>query len=170
MKFPIAAQCKQPGLAGTYVADVALPAQTYKGSEVVFAEPLHIQATYVFDGESLLVAGTAKTRLNVHCALCGKPFIEDFGFPFEERFVKDPDPEDDRYPMGKEEQDITQPVLDNLFLNLPMQSLCRPDCKGLCPVCGCDLNSLQCACQEEVLLTEHPFAKLSVLLNHDKEV
>jgi uncharacterized protein len=29
---------------------------------------------------------------------------------------------------------------------LPMQPLCRPDCKGLCPRCGKDLNQGACAC------------------------
>jgi uncharacterized protein len=31
----------------------------------------------------------------------------------------------------------------------PMQALCRPDCKGLCPKCGKDLNSGPCACQPD---------------------
>ena len=170
MKFSIAAQLKQPGLTGRYMAEEMLPLQQYMGREIAFSAPLHIEAVYVYDGESLLVKGTAKTVLRSVCALCAKPFDEPFSFSFEERFVKDPDPDDDRYPMGHEEQDITRPVLDNLFLNLPLQSLCRPDCKGLCPVCGCDLNLVQCGCVREEPRKETPFAKLDALLNHDKEV
>jgi uncharacterized protein len=30
---------------------------------------------------------------------------------------------------------------DALALTLPAQLLCRPDCAGLCPVCGIDLNA-----------------------------
>ena len=73
--------------------------------------------------------------------------------------------------MGSEALDLTQAVLDNLFLNLPLQSLCKEDCKGLCPVCGCDLNTVQCACVRETEpQREMPFAQLGALLNHDKEV
>jgi len=43
----------------------------------------------------------------------------------------------------------TRPILiEQLQLNLPMKPLCRPDCRGLCPRCGADLNSGRCACAE----------------------
>lgn len=171
MKFPIAAQLKQPGLTGRYVADEALPPQPYLGREVAFAAPLHVEASYVFDGEGFLVKGTASTVLSSACALCAREFEEPFSFTFAERFAKSPGPEDDCYPMGSEELDITKAVLDNLFLNLPLRSLCREDCKGLCPVCGCDLNQVQCACARKAEPErDNPFLKLGALLNHDKEV
>jgi uncharacterized protein len=39
-------------------------------------------------------------------------------------------------------------VLEQLQLNVPMKPLCRPDCRGLCPTCGADLNEAggQCSC------------------------
>lgn len=171
MKFSIAAQLRQAGFAGSYVADEALPPQAYMGAEVSFAAPLHVEATYVYDGAAFTVKGTAKTALRSTCALCAQAFDEPFEFAFEERFVRDPGPEDEAYPAGNEELDITRPVLDNLFLNLPLQSICREDCKGLCPVCGCDLNSVQCACRREAEPERvNPFAQLSALLDHEKEV
>jgi uncharacterized protein len=33
-----------------------------------------------------------------------------------------------------------------LLLSLPMQPLCKPDCAGLCPICGQDLNQGPCDC------------------------
>jgi uncharacterized protein len=36
--------------------------------------------------------------------------------------------------------DLSQWARDALALELPVQILCRPDCAGLCPVCGKDLN------------------------------
>jgi uncharacterized protein len=43
----------------------------------------------------------------------------------------------------------TRPILiEQLQLNVPMKPLCRPDCKGLCPVCGIDRNLATCTCQE----------------------
>lgn len=41
----------------------------------------------------------------------------------------------------------TQPlVIEQVQLNVPMKPLCRPDCKGLCPECGADLNNGPCGC------------------------
>ena len=35
---------------------------------------------------------------------------------------------------------------EQVLLSLPAKTLCREDCKGLCPRCGRDLNSEPCAC------------------------
>ena len=56
-----------------------------------------------------------------------------------------------------------------LFLNLPVFSRCSEGCKGFCPVCGCDLNTVQCSCVREKE-KENPFSALEQLLYHDKEV
>ncbi|MFV0497081.1 MAG: YceD family protein [Candidatus Fimivivens sp.] len=37
----------------------------------------------------------------------------------------------------------------DLQLSLPQVFLCKEDCKGLCPVCGADLNSTNCDCTPE---------------------
>lgn len=44
--------------------------------------------------------------------------------------------------------------LDELATNdvipeLPSRFLCREDCKGLCPICGCDLNETACGCSAD---------------------
>ena len=45
----------------------------------------------------------------------------------------------------------TEPILlEQLQLNIPMKPLCRPDCAGLCPLCGADLNLGACDCSEPV--------------------
>lgn len=42
--------------------------------------------------------------------------------------------------------DLAAVVREQLDLALPLQILCREDCKGLCPGCGFDLNQGECAC------------------------
>lgn len=43
----------------------------------------------------------------------------------------------------------TDPILyEQLQLGIPMKPLCRPDCQGLCPVCGADRNVTACSCAE----------------------
>lgn len=39
-------------------------------------------------------------------------------------------------------------VFEQLQLQVPMRSLCREDCAGLCPTCGADLNSGPCDCRK----------------------
>src|ERR1035437_6576857 len=35
---------------------------------------------------------------------------------------------------------------EQVLLSLPVRTLCKPDCKGLCPRCGADRNSQACTC------------------------
>ena len=52
-------------------------------------------------------------------------------------------------------------LLEQLQLNIPMKPLCRPDCRGLCPRCGTDLNAGTCACAE--LAVDPRWAALAAL-------
>ena len=45
--------------------------------------------------------------------------------------------------------DLGPLVREQVVLAVPIQSLCRPDCAGLCHVCGGNLNHETCACQSE---------------------
>jgi uncharacterized protein len=56
----------------------------------------------------------------------------------------------------------TDPILlEQLQLNVPMKPLCRPDCRGLCPECGADLNAGECSCETHA--GDARFAALAVL-------
>jgi uncharacterized protein len=37
-------------------------------------------------------------------------------------------------------------VREQVLLSLPSRTLCQPDCKGLCPRCGQNLNQATCNC------------------------
>ncbi|MBL8028069.1 MAG: DUF177 domain-containing protein [Fibrobacteres bacterium] len=45
--------------------------------------------------------------------------------------------------------DITAVVADEIGVNIPMQTVCDDDCKGLCVKCGADLNEETCNCEKE---------------------
>ena len=40
-------------------------------------------------------------------------------------------------------------VLESVLLDAPSRLLCREDCRGLCPVCGQNLNEKKCDCRQE---------------------
>ena len=43
--------------------------------------------------------------------------------------------------------DLNYLVLNAILTQLPLRHLCRPDCKGLCPHCGANLNDGPCDCE-----------------------
>lgn len=53
---------------------------------------------------------------------------------------------------------LARVIEDHLLLSLPMQPLCRGDCKGLCPRCGANRNQEDCTCLEN--RSESPFDSL----------
>ncbi|MGE5397812.1 MAG: YceD family protein [Chitinophagales bacterium] len=105
-------------------------------------------------GRLMVGFGTIKTVLEFACDRCLSKFRRPFNIPFDVEFCE----EINRDYFKNEENFIyfTEPVVDlehvvleSIFLNLPLRTLCSPDCKGLCPVCGCDLNQRQCECRKE---------------------
>ena len=57
--------------------------------------------------------------------------------------------------------DLDNVLFEQVFLGMPAQVLCRPDCKGLCPVCGVNLNLETCQC--DAPLPDTPFTVLKKL-------
>ncbi len=172
MELSIAAALKQPGEIFSETRTEAVEPQKFGGNTVTFLEPLKISFTYLFDGESIALSGKMEAKLSSRCARCDEPFTETLVVPLEERFVKGVSEEDEEsYTFAGEVLDITPMVIDNLFLNMPISSVCSEDCKGLCPVCGCNLNTAQCTCAREPEEERaSPLAALGSLFDDGKEV
>ena len=67
--------------------------------------------------------------------------------------------------------DLSDAFLSALVMETPFVVLCREDCKGLCPVCGANLNEVDCghaAQREQERMAASPFAALAGL-NLDQE-
>jgi len=121
--------------------------QTYAERTVSFSEPVKVSGTYVYDSKAFTVSGRVETSVNSICALCTKEFVEPVEFTFTERFTRDESETDDEtYPYSGDELVLDKAVLDNLFLQLSIASVCSENCKGLCPVCGVDRNVTECNC------------------------
>jgi uncharacterized protein len=45
--------------------------------------------------------------------------------------------------------ELNDVLREYVLLSLPMQRLCRPECKGMCPVCGKNRNLSECQCPRE---------------------
>lgn len=64
--------------------------------------------------------------------------------------------------------DIDMLVLDELYTVLPMNVFCKEDCKGICKVCGINLNKSTCNCDQTV--PDPRMAVFSDIFNQFKEV
>lgn len=150
MRIRAAEAIRQVGEPFPFEITETVEEQTYGERIVTFSEPLKVTGTYVYDGKAFTVSGQAEAAIDANCARCTKAFVERIPFSFSERFVKDAVEldDDETYPYTGEELEIGKAVLDNFFLQLPIASVCREDCKGLCPVCGADRNVTKCQCKQ----------------------
>ena len=58
--------------------------------------------------------------------------------------------------------DLQPLIREYALLEIPIKPLCKPDCKGLCSVCGEDLNVKDCGHKD--VAEESPFSALKDLL------
>lgn len=64
--------------------------------------------------------------------------------------------------------DVDMLVLDELYTVIPMNVFCKEDCKGICKVCGTNLNKSTCDCDQTV--PDPRMAVFSDIFNQFKEV
>ena len=95
-----------------------------------------------------LAKGQFSTELETECVRCLEPFHLALTVPMEEMFTFSA-ASDPIYLIDEGWLDLRQPLREQIMLALPMHSLCRPDCKGLCPNCGHNLNEGPCTCNTE---------------------
>ena len=58
--------------------------------------------------------------------------------------------------------DLKEPVKQIVYLSMPMKALCKSDCNGMCPMCGINLNTGKCECNDFVI--DPRLEKLKTLL------
>ena len=120
-----------------------------------FREPLAWQVDVTNTGEALLVSGTVAGEAETECARCLDGFALPLAGEVEGYFLLDArdespeDMDDDEFDVLPEDHVIDlEPLLKAaLLLELPLVPLCGDDCRGLCPLCGADLNEGLCTCE-----------------------
>jgi len=95
---------------------------------------------------------SAKYTLEYECDRCRKATRKDEEKSFTHWLARQlaGENEDDEYVIVKgTELPMDELVMTDITLELPFRLLCREDCKGLCPVCGADLNERTCDCSKK---------------------
>lgn len=89
----------------------------------------------------VLVSGRASARVRAVCGRC----LKDIEIPIENPALHI------FFEVGENQEilEVDEELRAELLLELPMNPLCDPDCAGLCPICGVDLNRKRCQCTPE---------------------
>ncbi len=107
-----------------------------------------VSGTLSNTGNGFRVSGTAAVGRSFVCDRCLRKCRENAVYAFSEEFrlPEGEASEDDGIVIEDEMLDLAPLVHDAILTAQPMQNLCRPDCRGLCPRCGADLNEGDCGC------------------------
>ena len=117
------------------------------------AEPIHAHGQVRNTAGVLMMSGEVEAVLDGVCDRCCKPFHRDFTLPLEVVLVTklESDQLDDpwTFELVGDEADLDDILTTVVVLKMDSQLLCKPDCQGLCPRCGKDLNEGPCDCRPE---------------------
>lgn len=134
------------------------------------------QLTLTNTGEAVLLQGTLSALALTECARCLEEAQVDVEAEVQGYFLLDSADLDAGYEA--DEVDVVSPEGDidlgpalqaALCFGTPSVVLCKEDCKGLCPKCGCDLNVESCTCADEPDM-DNPFAALLGLSFDEEDV
>lgn len=153
---------------------------SYELGEHTFTLPAGIDFDLVLTnaGEGILVTGMLRADVVGVCDRCLEKAqfsihaeVDEY-YLFEEPTVAADDEDEADYVLVNADKtiDLAEALLPSLVMETPYVVLCRPDCKGLCPVCGTNLNEEDCGHaaqhaqdQKTDKLASNPFAALKNL-------
>lgn len=144
---------EEPGVLSSYL-------ENFSQIDFHFETALEATATVWKAGQSILVKGNLRALLRLQCVRC----LEEFSYPLASTFEVTLFPAkeaafEEEVELGEDEMEsnfyeggeihLSEIACEQIFLEIPYQPLCHEDCKGLCPVCGKDLNRAPCDCRRE---------------------
>ncbi|HPG48183.1 MAG TPA: DUF177 domain-containing protein [Petrotogaceae bacterium] len=131
--------------------------------EAEFLDTISVSLEVRKSGDGIIAKGRVKTLLGLHCSRCLKKMEQsvDETFDsvyvsslFEEKGLKTEHLEslDDTFFYDGSILDLTDRVIEAIILSVQEKPLCSQECKGLCPVCGTDLNEnpQHICCEKEI--------------------
>ena len=121
------------------------PAPEGFGNDVIgvpIDSPIDLELRFEAVVEGVLVTGVAGVELRGECARCLTEVSSHEEIDLQELFLfPGKEPEDAEASRLVDDLVDLEPLLrDAVVLDLPFIPLCRPDCLGLCPLCGVNLN------------------------------
>ena len=140
---------REPGLRRHVSA--AVPPSTIGAEHDAIAGDIDAELDIVSTLDDLSVTGAISVPWHGSCRRCLAPITERLVVDVDERYAEQPAELDDAFPIVNGQLDVTQMVREHVLLAVADLRLCRPDCPGLCPDCGADLNAVPCDCDRVVI-------------------
>jgi uncharacterized protein len=107
-------------------------------------------------GRTVAVTGGFEATLHLACGRCLEPLVTHVAPGVDLQILPQPSGRQGEVELGRDDLetdfyqgdqlDVGGLVRSETDLALPMKPLCRPDCRGLCPVCGGNRNVTACRC------------------------
>ncbi len=117
--------------------------------------PVQAKLTITNTGDGFLLTGELTVCAKLRCSRCLKPFQTELRAVVNEEIPRKPEDAEEgefdweaRPVLDGRELDLTSLVRETLLVSIPMKTVCREDCPGLCPTCGADLAAGECACPD----------------------
>ena len=117
---------------------------------IELGDKVHADLKIEYMEGTIAVKGRVTGRYTAQCGRCLVDTEDDFDITIDENFMHmslDLNSTDDYLYKGGY-IDLTIPLIDNILLSFPGVILCSDNCKGLCEVCGINLNETQCSCEK----------------------
>lgn len=111
-------------------------------------EPAFVKMVVVKTNLGIAVGGYVKTAIEHPCDRCLEPVVVPINGTIEALYINSEQREwqeetqDLRnviYYSGNR-IDLSERILEAIIVDIPLRVLCKPDCRGLCPYCGENLN------------------------------
>lgn len=135
--------------------------ETYK-----VLEPFKVNITLKGIEDEIFLDGNVEGSIQLTCSRCLQHFSYNIQLELHEKLTNNPENKDDELIfINNDKLNLTEIVESNVIMSLPIQRLCKEDCKGLCAYCGCDLNFVNCNCQNFDI--DLRLAKLKDLFSND---
>ena len=114
-------------------------------------DPVNVTGAVTVRAGVVQLSARAAFTFHGRCDRCLTPFTETYDIPLEHTLVATLEDEenDDYILLDQYRLDLDDLVLADVLLELPYKSLCREDCRGLCPLCGKNLNEGLCGCNRK---------------------
>ncbi len=126
------------------VSGVVGPMQVV-GTTVPADRQVMVDAVLEWVSEGVLATGEVLTDWEGECRRCLRLVHGQARAEFRELFEPRPQ-EGETYPLKHDHIDLEPLAREALLVELPLVPLCSPDCRGLCPTCGAELNAGPCEC------------------------
>jgi len=149
-------------------------AHTYQPEElnlvderVRVTEPISVNGRVTKSGSEVDVSGRVETRVNVECDRCLKTLEMPVSAGFKLQYITGQDYETSHAAALTADEmalsvfdgeviDVDEIVREQILLSVPDRALCDENCRGICSMCGTNLNAGSCDCNHPKVIHDGP--------------